>query len=155
MKAAALVFLVITCLPGCATPGREDRPAVTDSILGLKVGDTLAAARERLDPLGTTAGRATREGGRKQGWQLEETPFRWIALKTNDEDRVKWISGALRPGREIPFAELGDLSLASRATAAEVIWNVPASSHDYRLVGKGRDGHAAIVYLLSLDVPPQ
>ena len=35
-----------------------------------------------------------------------------------------WITGFVRPGKEIPFAQLGDLSLAKVATNTRAVWNV-------------------------------
>ena len=38
-------------------------------------------------------------------------------------------------------------------TKSQAIWNVSSASGGYRLVAKGADGKASVVYLLSLDFP--
>lgn len=128
-------------------------PRVADSVLGVRTGMSLDEARARLGRLGTPAGRDTREGGRKEAWTLRGTDYGSIALKTNSQGRVVWVTGFLRPGREIPFSELGDLSHAARATQSQAIWNVASPAGGYRLVAKGQSGKASVTSLLSLTPP--
>lgn len=152
-----LATIAIGGLAACAAAGDagelRSRP-VADSLLGVHIGDSLDQAHARLDGLGVNDGRDTRGGGRKESWRLEDSPFTSIALKTNGDGRVVWLSGFVRPESGIPFAELGDLSLAQRSTVSQAIWNVEAEQDSYRLVAKGQDGKASVVYLLSLYVPP-
>ncbi len=100
-----------------------------DSILGVRLGSSLEDARRRLDPLAVRLPGESREDekeekergeGRKKAWTLKSTEYQSVALKANDADRVVWITGFLRPGKEIPFSRLGDLSLA-RATDSVAI----------------------------------
>ncbi|MBC8122452.1 MAG: hypothetical protein H7Y22_11510 [Gemmatimonadaceae bacterium] len=128
------------------------RVQTTSTILGVGIGTTLEEARARLGSLGTSGGRDTREGGRKEAWTLTGTDFATIALKTDNQGRVLWVSGFVRPGREIPFAQLGDLTLAT-LKAGQAIWNVPTPDGGYRLVAKGEADRARVVYLLSLATP--
>jgi hypothetical protein len=137
--------------PPAAVPVPPPRAAHT--ILDLGIGSTLAEAHNRLDTLGTSDGRATRDGGRKEVWTLKETDFSSIAMRTNRKGEIVWITGFVRPGREILFSNLGDLSRASSKSSSQIIWNTPSPRGDYRLVAKGYDGKAAVVYLLSLAVP--
>jgi len=66
---------------------------------------------------------------------------------------VVWVSGFVRPGREIPFAKLGDLTRAAGKSDAQVAWSVPTSTGAYRLVAKGLGGRASVVYMFSLTAP--
>jgi hypothetical protein len=120
------------------------------SILGVGIGATLEEARAALDPLGAVAGRETRSGGQKLAWTLEGSEFSSVALKTDRRGRVVWITGFVREGRSLPFTELGDLQTAHRASASQAIWNVPGPRGGYRLVAKGSEGLARVVYLLEL-----
>jgi hypothetical protein len=145
-------MLIALLLPHIAVA--QKRSQVEDSILGVRIGATFNEARAQLDHIGTSAGRTTRDGGRKEAWNLRETDFSNIALKTDAKGNVVWVSGFLRPGREIPFDKLGELTLAKGATDSQAIWNVETPAGGYRLVAKGQNGKAGVVYLLSLATPP-
>jgi hypothetical protein len=136
------------------------RHSVLDSILGIRVGSSLANARARLEPHAIRQGREPEEEersergeGRTQAWTLKDSEYGSVALKVNDAEKVVWITGFVRPGREIPFSRLGDPSIAARTTDSMVVWNVATPSGGYRLVGKGEKGRARVVSLLSLATP--
>ncbi len=63
------------------------------------------------------------------------------------------MSAFARPGKETQFSKLGDLSKAARAADSQAIWNVETPEGGYRLVAKGANGKASVVYLLSLAFP--
>ncbi len=155
---APLPFLLCALLwltpPFIVAREKETVARIADSVLGVKIGATLDEARAKLAPLGTHGGRDTREGGRKEAYALKETDYLHVAFKTNRRGEVVWVSGFVRPDREIPFSAFGDLSLAPGATDAEAIWNVGTPGGGYRLVVKGQNGKARVVYLLSLGTPP-
>lgn len=144
--------LVFETPMGRTHPDTQERVQTTSAILGVGIGTTLEEARARLGPLGTSAGRDTREGGRKEAWTLTGTDFATIALKTDKRGRVLWVSGFVRPGQEIPFSQLGDLTLAT-LKKGQAVWNVPTPAGGYRLVAKGEADRAGVVYLLSLAAP--
>ena len=66
-----------------------------------------------------------------------------------------WVTGFVRPNEELPFSALGDTSLAVRATDSQAIWNVATPNGGYRLVAKGQNGRARVIYFLSLATPAQ
>jgi hypothetical protein len=150
----ALSLLFWLTLLACTAAAQQPRSKALDSILGVKIGISLEEARAKLNPLGSRDGRATREGGRKEAWTLKETDFASVALKTDAAGRIVWVTGFLRPGRELPFTELGDLWQAQNLTEAQAIWNVIHSNSGYRLVVKGPNRRAKVVYLLSLASKP-
>ena len=126
---------------------------VTKSLEGIGIGTSLEEARSILGRIGTGGGRNTREGGRKEAWTLRETEFTTIAFKSNGAGRIVWISAFVRPGKEVPFTKLGDPAKATSLSKSQVIWNVGRERSGYRLVAKGTEGKANVVYLLALDFP--
>ena len=146
-------MLLVPAATGCSTS--RNRSPVRDSILGIRIGSDLEEAREKLSRLADSESRDEaddeREPGKKEAWMLKGTEFKSIALQTDRSAKVIWVSGFLRQGREIPFAQLGDMNAALRATQTEAIWNVADVRGGYRLVAKGQNGRARVVYLLSLE----
>ena len=128
---------------------------VQDAILAVRIGSAASEVQSKLGPLGTVDSRPTRDGGVKQVWTLEGTSFSSLALKLNAAGRVVWVTGFVRPGREIPFKELGDLERASNASAVRVVWNVPTADGGYRLLARGSDRRARTVSLLSFHLEPE
>ena len=127
--------------------------AVTKSLGGISIGTSLEEARSILGRIGTGGGRDTRDGGRKEAWTLKETEFATIAFKSNGAGRIVWISAFVRPGKEVPFTKFGDTAKATSLSTSQVIWNVGSARGGYRLVTKGTEGRASVVYLLALDFP--
>ena len=152
MGSAGISALVILLLLGSAVAQKSKGARVINSILGVSIGNTLEETRAKLTPLGTGGGRDTRDGGRKEAWTLKGTEYATLAFKTDGKGKVVWVSAFARPGKEIPFSRLGDLSRAVRADS-QAIWNVETPQGGYRLVAKGGNGKASVVYLLSLAFP--
>ncbi len=150
------LLMILICLFSTIVSAQSDNKEgrVNDSVLGVGIGTTLDEAHRKLDALGVNGGRDTRGGGRKESWALESTDFSAVALKTNSKGEVVWISGFVRTEQAIPFANLGDVAATTRFTESEAIWNVETSEGGYRLVAKGQNGKAHVVYLLSLETPP-
>jgi hypothetical protein len=151
----AVAAWVFASLPPSVAPtvSVPEKPVAVRAILGVEIGASLQEAHTRLDTLGEAGGRDTREGGRKEVWTLKETEFSSIALKTNKAGKTVWVTGFVRPGKEIPFSQLGKIAVATLKSETEIVWNVASPKGDYRLVAKGRDGKAFVIYLLSLARP--
>ena len=128
-------------------------PTVIEKLEGIGIGTSIDEAQSKLRQIGTGGGRATRDGGRKEAWTLRETDFASLAFKTNKAGRIVWVSAFVRPGREVSFAKLGDPAKATTFTNSQAIWIVDSASGGYRVVAKGAEGKASVVYLLSLDFP--
>lgn len=140
---------------------KVERTRVIDSILGVGIGTNLEQAHAKLDRLSTREKGAAdereneeREGGRKEAWALRGTNYATIALQADQEGRVLWITGFVRPGKEIPFAKLGTLSSATTVTDSRAVWNITTHDGGYRLIAKGQNGKARVISLLSLATPP-
>ncbi|MEP6743823.1 MAG: hypothetical protein ABJB61_15105 [bacterium] len=159
-----LPFLFLLVMLAFASPialgQKAEQARVIDSILGVGIGTSLEEAHAKLDRLRTRKSRESRaereeeneerEGGRKEAWALKATDYSTVALQADREGRVVWITGFVRPGEEIPFAKLGDLSSAVAVTDTRAIWNVVTPGVGYRLVAKGKNRKAGVVTLLSL-----
>lgn len=123
---------------------------VQDAILGVRVGSSVAEIQTKLGPVGIGEGRPTRDGGTKQVWTLNGTPFSSLALRLNAAGRVVWMTGFVRPGQEIPFKELGEVTQARTASALAIVWHVVRVDGGYRLIARGSDHRAKTVSLLAL-----
>ena len=64
------------------------------------------------------------------------------------------MTGFVRPGKEMRFEKLGDLSRVAHRTEQEAVWNVERPEGNYRLMAKGDRGRARVVQLLLLALPP-
>lgn len=145
--------LVLSFQPAKTQAQTNKRVQVTDSIFGVSIGDKFTDVRLQLDQFGKSGGRDTRDGGRKESWALQETDFSYITVRADKQGKIVWVSGFLRLGKEIPFSVLGDPALIKGGTDSQAIWNVETPEGPYRLVAKGREGKATVIYLLSLATP--
>jgi hypothetical protein len=152
MKTLTAVLLMLL-LTAAAAAQKSSTPTAIETLEGVGIGTTVDDARAKLSKLGTGDGRDTRDGGRKEAWTLRETDFASVAFKTNKAGRIVWVSAFVRPGREVSFSKLGDPAKATTLTKSQAIWNVSSPNGGYRLVAKGAEGKASVIYLLSLDFP--
>ena len=154
MRPACLYSLLVVLFVTFAVPAQKSKETrAINSLLGVSIGSTLEEARSKLTPLGTGGGRDTRDGGRKEAWTLKGTDYANIAFKTDGKRRVVWVSAFTRPGKEISFSKLGDLSKTAQTPGSQAVWNIETPQGGYRLEAKGANGKASVIYLLSLDFP--
>lgn len=138
---------ILGCLVMMQQPAAVDPGVTVNAILGVEVGMTLADARDRLRPLGRSEAREVR-AGMKQVWKLDGTGFEWIALRSDAEGRVVWITGHRRPGQELPFDAIG--TAARTATDDTAIWNVDGTYSGLRLTLRGAKRRAQVVTLVAV-----
>jgi hypothetical protein len=155
LRARLLSVSLSLVLLATQAEGAGGRRRVLDSILGVRIGASSADASRRLDRLADRrpeerAEHEEEERGedRKMAWSLKATEYKSVVLSVNDENRIVWITAFVRPGREIAFSKLGDLSVA-RVSDSTAIWNVSTPDGGYQLVARGRSGKANVVSLLS------
>ena len=154
LRPACLYSLLVVLSVTFAVPAQKSKETrAINSLLGVSIGSTLEEARSKLTPLGTGGGRDTRDGGRKEAWTLKGTDYANIAFKTDGKGRVVWVSAFTRPGKEISFSKLGDLSKTAQTPGSQAVWNIETPQGGYRLVAKGANGKASVIYLLSLEFP--
>ncbi|HSI73833.1 MAG TPA: hypothetical protein VK934_11720 [Fimbriimonas sp.] len=134
--------------------GRQPQTGrVIDSILGVSVGASFEESRELLDRFGKggeSEEEEREEAGEKMAWRFDSGEFTAIAVRADDQGRVKWVTGFLRPGKERPFETIGDLKLGV-STQNEAIWNIRTGSSAYRVVAKGSNKRASVMYLIRLS----
>lgn len=140
---------------------------VQTDLLGLKIGMPIEAAHQKLDPLTDPAKPFVEEGGddeggeKKQGeeehrvvWQLTKSDYSSIYIKADKKDRITYISGILRPGKEIAFAKLGEVEKAPIATETNVAWDVVRPNKPFiRLVARGAARTANSVTIFVVQRP--
>ena len=153
VPAALFLLLPLILLPLHIRGQTPKGTPTADAILGVKIGMSFDEVRAKLDGLGTSGGQDTRAGGRKEVWTLQGTEYQYLVVKTNANKRVIQVSGFSRPGKGLSFESLGDLSRATGTTDSQAIWNVETPSGGYRLVAKGQNRTASVVYLLDLSLP--
>lgn len=88
--------------------------------------------------------------GHQEAWTLRGTPYARVALAADDKGHVLWITGFVRPGQEMPFAQLGDTNLAAATSPSFAVWNVIIPHKLYRVVARGNRGKASVVSMLTL-----
>ncbi len=124
---------------------------ITD-ILGVELGASFEEARAKLDPL-NDPGRPptlqkTRDGGVKALWQFEHGPFASVYIKTDGKRQIEEITGFVRPGEEIPFARVGDVSKAPLLNDNAVVWDViRADRPATRVAAEGKERKASLIKL--------
>ena len=138
---------------------------VITEILGLRVGDSLKQAHEKLDSLCAADHPPTKEeeepgdegeSGHKVLWELAKSDYASVFVKADKDDRITYILGNLKPGREIPFTEIGQLEKAPIHTSSTVAWDVlRPGSPLMRVVGLGADERARSVTLFLVKRPPK
>src|SRR4029077_16401859 len=114
---------------------------VQNDILGIGINSSLLAAHTTFDSLGDAAHRPKEkvddveadEREHKVLWQLAKTDFGSVYAKADDKDRITYIAGFLRAGKEIPFDKIGQVEKAPIQTdkmgAGGVVRQQPARMH--------------------------
>lgn len=136
---------------------------VETDILGVKVDASLDAAHAILDSLCDPAHRPKEEAGEaehgehdehKVFWQLAKTDFSSLLLKTDDKERITYILGSLRPGREIPFDKIGELEKAPLLSDKVVAWDVVTPDKSLlRVVARGGERKASSITVFIVKRP--
>jgi hypothetical protein len=137
---------------------------VETSILGLKLDSTLKQAHQKLDPLSDPAKpalEAAQEGEhdedeRKVLWNLTKSDFKSVLVKTDDKERIVSIAGILRPGKEIPFDQIGETKKAPILNDRSVAWDVVRPKQPLiRVVARGEKRKASLITIFVVKRPPQ
>ncbi len=137
-------LLVLAIVVVLQQPAGADAEVTQHAILGVEVGMALSEARDRLRPLGRTDAREL-TAGMKQVWRLDATGFEWVALRSDAEGRVVWITGRRRPGHELPFDAIG--TPPRTQTDSTAVWNVDGRFAPERLTLSGTGRRAQVVTL--------
>ena len=137
---------------------------VETKLLGLELDAPLEKAHEILDPLGNptqpsveAAGESEEsENGRKVLWKLTKSDFSSLLVKTDEQNRVTYMMGFLRPGKEIPFDQIGQTEKAPVLTEHTAAWDVVRSDKSLlRVVARGEKRKANAITIFLVKRPPQ
>lgn len=135
---------------------------VKTSILGLELGSTVEQAHAKLDKLSDPAHPPKEEGGdaeeKEEGhkvlWQLAKTDYAFVFVKADDKERLIYINGSLRPGKEIPFDKIGDSKKAPVQDTNTIAWDVLRAGRPlFRVVAKGADRKANAITIFIVKRP--
>jgi hypothetical protein len=136
---------------------------VQTDILGFELDSSLAVVHARLDPLAAPGGRpkdATGDADRDEGeqrvfWKLGKTDYASVFVKADDRDRITYMIGLLRPGREIPFDQIGQVEKAPIKSEKLVAWDVVRQNGPLiRVVARGSEGKANSITLFIVKRQP-
>lgn len=152
---AASLMLFALCAAEKPAKDSEKRIAENGKILGISLEMKVEEAHKKLDPLRIPGSEFREKGARREEkrelWRFKETEFQWLMAWTNDEGRIMRISASLRPESPKPFDQIGDLKSATSHNDSRAIWNVTREKGEgFRLVAKGKEQRAQIIYILSL-----
>lgn len=152
----AILSLFLSLVVSVAAVGQTPPTKTADSILGVKIGMTAHEADEALERVGDRpegeSGEAE-DGESKEAWNIRGTDYSSVVIMRGKNGLVRWVTGFVRPGRNVSFASFGDLKTAARSNANSAVWNVKDAAGGYKLVVKGSDRNARVVYLISLASP--
>lgn len=131
------------------------------SILGIQLGSTLEQAHEKLDRLCDSAHRPKEEneeegeeGEHKVLWELAKSNYTFLFVKADDKEKITYVSGFLRAGKEIPFDKIGEIKKAPVQNANTIAWDVLRSKHPlFRVVAAGADHKANNVMIFVVKRP--
>lgn len=89
-------------------------------------------------------------------WELAKSDFASVFVKTDKDERVVYILAALRPGREMPFTEVGQVEKAPIHTSNTVAWDVVRrNSPLMRVVAVGKEERASSLTLFLVKRSPK
>jgi hypothetical protein len=145
-------------LPTSSLASYEQRRAnaetvnVMQSILDLEPGSSLEQAHAKLDKLSDPAHPPKQEEeGPQKGeasehkvlWQLAQTDYSFVFVKTDDKERINYIKAFLRPGKEIPFEKIGETEKAPVQDSTTIAWDVLRPKRPlFRVVATGAERKA-------------
>ncbi|HEX4668094.1 MAG TPA: hypothetical protein VH207_16000 [Chthoniobacterales bacterium] len=137
---------------------------VETKILGLEPDATLEEAHEKLDPLANRSqpaieakeGAEHEEDQRKVLWELAKSDFKSVLVKTDEKERIIYIAGFLRPGKEVPFDKIGETKNAPILNNRMVAWDVVRPDQPLiRVVARGEKRKASLITIFVVKRPPQ
>jgi len=136
---------------------------VMTSIAGIELGMSLDRVRAELDKLRDPAQPIKEEAAepneRDEGehqvlWQLAGTDFASVFVKADEKERLIYVAGFLRPGKEIPFDKIGEIKKAPIQDDRVVAWDVVRPEHPlFRVVARGAEHRASSITIFLVKQP--
>jgi putative alpha-1,2-mannosidase len=133
---------------------------VKTSLLGIELGSSLERAHEKLDHLCDAAHRPKEEkeeegeGEHKVLWEMANGDYAFVFVKADDKERITYLSGFLRPGKEIPFDKIGETKKAPVQDSNTIAWDVARPKHPlFRVVAAGAERKANNIMIFLVKRP--
>lgn len=80
--------------------------------------------------------------------------YSFIFVKADDKDRINYINGSLRPGKEISFDKIGESKKAPVQDANAIAWDVLRSVRPlFRVVARGAGRKANTITIFVVKRP--
>ena len=96
------------------------------------------------------------ESGRKVLWELAKSDFSSVFVKADEKEQIVYILANLRPGKEIPFTQIGQEEKAPIHTSSTIAWDVVRrNSPLIRVVGQGAEEKASSLTLFIAKRAPK
>ena len=131
--------------------------------MGIELDSTLDSAHSKLDSLGQPSARpldgADEANGRSEddhkiSWQLAKTDYSSVFVKADQKERITYIAAYLRRGKEMPFAEIGQLEKAPVLNDRVVAWDVVRPNRPLiRVVARGSERKANSITMFIVKRP--
>jgi hypothetical protein len=138
-------------------------------VFGLELGMTVERAHHLLDRLSAPEHPPKEEGAPEQGdaererehedehkvlWQLAGTDYSAVFIKADPHDVITYIQAIARPGKEIPFAKIGELKKAPVQNASTIAWDVIRPKQPlFRVLARGSDSRANTITWFKVQRP--
>lgn len=136
---------------------------VQTNVLGIELDSPLEMAHAKLDSLGDPAkppmeakeDAADDEEEHKVVWQLAKSDFSSIYVKADRENRITYIMGSLRNGKELPFDKIGEIDKAPILSNSTVAWDVVRPGRPLiRVIARGANRKATSITLFIVKRSP-
>jgi hypothetical protein len=142
---------------------------VMQPVLGLELGMTVERAHQLLDKLSDPEHPPKEEGAPEEDdakpereredehkvlWQLKGTNYSAVLIKADPHDVIAYIQAVIRPGKEIAFADIGELKKAPVQNAGTTAWDVIRPKQPlFRVVARGSDSKASTITWFKVQRP--
>jgi hypothetical protein len=134
---------------------------VMTSILGITLGSSLEHAHETLDKLCDNAHRPKEEKEEEEGegehkvlWELARSPYGFVFVKADDKEKITYISGFLRKGKEMSFDKIGETKKAPLQDQNTIAWDVlRLKQAPFRVVASGLNRKASNIMIFVVKRP--
>jgi hypothetical protein len=136
---------------------------VQTNILGIELDSPLETAHTKLDSLVDPAKPPIEEkedadgdeGEHKIVWQLARSDFSSVYVKADREERITYIMGSLRKGKELSFDKIGEIEKAPILSNSTVAWDVVRPGRPLiRVIARGANRKAASIILFIVKRAP-
>ncbi len=88
-------------------------------------------------------------------WELAKTDYSSIYVKADAKDRITYILGTLRPGKEIPFVKIGQVEKAPIKSDRTVAWDIVRPKRPLiRVVAQGAESKASSIIIFIVKRQP-